>query len=71
MCGRGFGWGGNRWSDVAQPGRQRLGGYAGPRMQPDPEMEKQILKNQSAVLQSELELIKKRLADMETGKTDE
>jgi hypothetical protein len=34
---------------------------------PDPDLEKRALKNQAEALQSELEAIKKRLSDIETG----
>jgi prefoldin subunit 5 len=50
----------------------RFGGYAAPyatpmpNQKPDPEMEKQALKNQAEALQSELNFIKKRLAEIET-----
>jgi uncharacterized protein YfaP (DUF2135 family) len=54
------------------PGWMRSGGYAAPYgypvqyPKPDPEMEKQALKSQAEVLQSELDNIKKRLAEVET-----
>jgi hypothetical protein len=46
----------------------RFGRYAAPAQMPDPEMEKQVLKNQAGALQSELDFIKKRLEDIEDGK---
>jgi hypothetical protein len=55
------------------PGWMRFGGYAAPYpyaapyAKPDPNAEKQALKNQADALQSELELIKKRLDEIETG----
>jgi hypothetical protein len=49
------------------PGWMRFGRYAAPK--PDPEMEKQALKNQAEVLQSELDFIKKRLGEIESGTT--
>jgi prefoldin subunit 5 len=38
-----------------------------PYQEPNAEMEKQTLKSQADALQSELELIKKRLAEIESG----
>jgi len=49
------------------PGWARYGGYAGPYVQPDPEIQKQTLKDQADALQAELDLVKKRLSDLETG----
>ncbi len=78
--GRGFG-GGRGWRDMfcatGLPGWIRFGGYATPfgyptpYQKPDPEMEKQALKNQAEALQSELDFIKKRLDEIETGSTAE
>jgi hypothetical protein len=57
------------------PGWMRFGGYAAPQayMAPyvklDPEMEKRTLKNQADAMQSELDLIRKRLEEIETGTT--
>jgi hypothetical protein len=45
----------------------RFGGYGAPYPQPDPELEKQELKGQAEALQSELNAIKKRLSEIETG----
>jgi hypothetical protein len=45
----------------------RFGAYAGPYLKPDPEAEKQVLKNEAEALQSELDFIKKRLSAIETG----
>jgi len=47
------------------PGWMRYGAYGAPYQKPDPEMEKQALKNQAGVLQEELETIKKRLSEIE------
>jgi prefoldin subunit 5 len=44
----------------------RFGGHAAPYQKPDPEMEKQALKNYTEELQSELDAIKSRLAEIET-----
>jgi hypothetical protein len=49
------------------PGWMRFGGYAAPYQQPDPELEKQALKSQAVAMQSELEAINKRLAELETS----
>jgi len=60
--GKGFGGhggGGNRC-------RMRFGRNAGPCQTLDPTQEKLALKNQAEVLQSELDLIKKRLFEIET-----
>lgn len=42
-------------------------GYSTPYKEPDPEIEKQALKNQADALQSEMDFIKKRLGEIETG----
>jgi hypothetical protein len=49
----------------------RFGGYAAPYQKPDPELEKQSLKNQAEALRSELDLIKKRLDEFEAGAASE
>ena len=55
------------------PGWARFGGhgaadeYPAPYQKPDPEMEKQALNSQAEALQSELDFIKKRLSEIETG----
>jgi len=68
--GRGFG-GGRGWRHMfyatGLPGWARFAGYPAPHPQPDPEAEKQALKNQADALQSELDFIKKRLSEIETG----
>ena len=67
---RGFGGGGfgrrNMFYATGLPGWTRFGGYAGPYMKPDPEMEKQALKDEAAAAQAELDAIKKRLSDLES-----
>lgn len=72
--GRGFGGGrGRRYMFHASglPGRQRLGdfgfpyGYPAPVQKPDPDWEKQSLRSQAEMLQSELDAVKKRLAEFE------
>ena len=69
--GRGFGGGGQGWRHMffatGLPGWARFGGYPSPNPQLDPEAEKQGLKNQADALQSELDFIKKRLSEIETG----
>jgi hypothetical protein len=77
--GQGFGMrfgGGRGWRKMfyatGQPGWMRFGsypaisGYPTPYQKPDPEMEKRALKNQADALQSELDLVKKRLSEIET-----
>jgi len=75
--GRGFGGGGRGWRHMfyatGVPGWARFGGYgaplryAAPYPKPDPETEKQSLQSQAEALQEELDLIKKRLSEIETG----
>ena len=74
--GRGFGGGGRGWRNryyaTGMPGWMRFGGYAAPyappvpTQKPDPETEKQALKNQAESLQSQLDFIKKRLDEFES-----
>jgi predicted nuclease with TOPRIM domain len=47
------------------PGWMRFGGYGMPSVKPDPEAEKQALKNHADAMQAELDAIKKRLAELE------
>ena len=73
--GMGFGRGGAFWGRgwrhgfwaTGLPGWMRFGAPAAPYLKPDPEMEKQALKDQAEALQSELDFIKKRLSEIETG----
>lgn len=75
--GRGFGGGGrgrrNMFYATGLPGWMRFGGYGAPYgyptpyQQANPEMEKQALKQQAEDLQSELDSIKKRLDEIESG----
>jgi len=71
---RGFGGGGsgrrNMFYATGLPGWMRFGGYAAPYTKPDPEMEKQALKDEAAAMQAELEAIKKRLAEIETSNVE-
>ncbi len=72
--GRGFGGGGRRnmFYATGLPGGARFGGYGMPYappaayQEPDPVMQKQLLAKQAEALQSELEFIKKRLAEIES-----
>lgn len=69
--GRGFGWWGipawGYYGRYAPP----YYGYAAPYGNPNPDMEKEALKNQADALQSELEFIKKRLEEVEAGTAQE
>ncbi len=76
--GRGF-WGGRGWRRryyaTGLPGWIRFGGYTAPYAypgayyKPDPEMEKQALKNQANALQSELDAVNKRLGELGAEET--
>ena len=74
LVGGGRGWR-NMFYATGLPGWMRSGGvaapygYAVPYAKPDPEMEKQALKSQAEFLQSELDSIQKRLAEVETDST--
>jgi hypothetical protein len=75
--GRGFGGGGRGWRHwfyaTGLPGWARFGGYAvpdgyaTPYQRPDPELERTALRNQAEALQSELDLIKKRMSEIEAA----
>jgi hypothetical protein len=69
--GRGFGGGGrgfrHRYYATGLPGWMGFGGWTPPYWQPEPEFEKQTLKAQAEALQSELDLIKRRLSDLEAA----
>lgn len=60
----------NRFYAASFPRGGRFGGnvprygFSGPYVTPDPEQEKQTLKNQAEALQAEIDAIKKRLAEM-------
>jgi len=79
--GRGFGGGGRGWRNMfyatGLPGWMRAGGYGAPYGYPtpyqrlDPEMERQALQSQAEALQSELDFIRKRLAEIESKSTTE
>ncbi|HET58186.1 MAG TPA: hypothetical protein ENN35_07075 [Deltaproteobacteria bacterium] len=69
--GRGFGWRGfPAWGDFGGYAPPYYG-YAAPYGNPNPDMEKEALKNQADALQSELEFIKKRLEEVEAGTAQE
>jgi len=68
--GRGRGWR-HMFYATGLPGWMRFGGYATPYQNPDPNLEKQTLKSQAEALQSELDFIKKRLSEIETGTATE
>ena len=67
--GRGSGAGGGRLRNMFHatglPGWKRMAGYSPFPGKEDPEIERQVLKNQADSLQSELEIVKKRLAEIE------
>lgn len=67
--GRFAGGGGRGWRNMyyatGQPGWMRYGGYGAPIGDPDPEIEKQALKNQADAMQNELDAIRKRLEEIE------
>ena len=69
--GRGFGGGGRGWRHwfyaTGLPGWMPFGGYAAPHQKPDPEVEKQALKNEADALQSQLDLIKQRLSEIDSA----
>ena len=68
--GRGFGGGGrgfrNRFCATAMPGCMRYGANPVQFQEPNPESEKEYLKNQAKAIESELEAVKKRLGELET-----
>lgn len=68
LGGRGGGRGWRHWYyATGRPGWMRFDELGAPVQQDNPELEKQALKNQVEALQSELDLIKKRLAQIEGG----
>lgn len=73
--GRGFGGGGRGWRHwfyaTGMPGWMRSGTYPAVYPPADPTIEKHVLRNQADALQSELDSVKKRLSEIETGKTSE
>ncbi|MCX7020043.1 MAG: DUF5320 domain-containing protein [Candidatus Sumerlaeota bacterium] len=82
--GQGFGGrgsGGHGWRNMFRatglPGWMRFGRYAAPYgdptsyQKPDPEIEKQALQNQAEALQSDLDLVRKRLSEIEPEATTE
>ncbi|MGO8821105.1 MAG: DUF5320 domain-containing protein [Desulfomonilaceae bacterium] len=73
--GAGFGSGGGgyrcRFFANGLLGWNRVGAYSAPFQGANPEIEKQVLKNQADALESELESIKKRLAQFDRSSTDD
>jgi hypothetical protein len=69
--GAGFGSGGRgyrcRFFANGLPGWNRVGAYSAQFQGTNPEIEKQVLRNQADALESELESIKKRLAQFDKG----
>jgi len=69
--GGGFRGGGRGWRNqfyaTGLPGWMRYGGYAGPYQRPEPELEKQALRDEAEALQSELDSIRKRLSEIESS----
>ncbi len=55
----------NRFYASGQPGWMRYEAANAPLQQPEPELEKQALKNQADALQAELAAIQQRLANLE------
>ncbi len=58
----------NRFYATGMSNRMQLGEYAAPYRTVDPGVEKQALRGQAAVLQSELDFIKKRLEEIDSEK---
>jgi hypothetical protein len=74
--GRGRGMGGGRgWRNMyyatGLPGWLRFGPFGAPYQATNPEAEKQLLKNQAGALQSQLDQIRNRLDDLESGPAKE
>lgn len=68
---RGGGRGWRHWFHATGvPGWMRFGGLAPGVPQPDPELEKQELRNMAETLASELEAVKKRISELETGSAE-
>ncbi len=76
--GGAYGGGGRGWRNMyyatGLPGWARWGGgyrpsyaFADPYVEPDADVQKQALRNQADALQVQLDLVKKRLSDLETG----
>ena len=67
--GGGHGWR-NQFYATGLPGWVRYGGYAAPYQRPDPELEKQALRDEAEALQSELDSIRKRLSEIESAASE-
>lgn len=61
--GGGFGWR-HRFFGAGMPGAMNVGPY----IQPDPETEKQGLKQEAETLEAELNMVKKRLDELESSR---
>ncbi|OGP81503.1 MAG: hypothetical protein A2Z13_10200 [Deltaproteobacteria bacterium RBG_16_64_85] len=69
--GMGFGHGWRHWFHATGvPDWMRFGGHAPGYPRPDPELEKQGLRNIAETLASELEAIRKRISELETGSAE-
>lgn len=72
--GRGMGGGGRGWRNMFYAtglrGWMRSGGLASPSQMVEPETEKLALKNHADALQSELDLVRKRLGEIDTKSTE-
>jgi hypothetical protein len=71
----GLGYGGRgyrfRFFATGLPAWSRIRAYSSPYQGADPEFEKQVLKNQADALESELEFVKKRLAEFDRSAADD
>jgi hypothetical protein len=68
--GRGRGCAGGRgFSAAGRPAWARFGAWGAAWANPDPETERQALRNQADTLEAELNRIRERLAEMETKTT--
>lgn len=56
---------------TGMPGRMNFGTGGAAQTEQDPELEKSILKREGEALQAELDRIKSRLVELETGPTTE
>jgi hypothetical protein len=68
--GGGYGWRHMFWA-TELPGWMRLGKYSAPKPNSDPARERQALKHQAEDLQSQLDLINKRLNELDSAATAE
>jgi hypothetical protein len=68
--GGGYGWRHMLWA-TGLPGWMRLGRYSAPQPNTDASLERQALKSQAEALQSQLDLIKKRMSEIESANAAE